>query len=199
MVMKKEEIAPGIVLYDNVINDYESIINYIEESVALKIIPWAFAGVKSEATNEIYKKNKTLTISIPYPLKDKEEMASASKIFQFKMREIFFNAFDPIEKDYTEMFGIRVPDHETYAILKYGVGQNFANHIDDHQLFHRRVSTVYYLNEDYLGGEINFPRFNISLKPKANQMIIFPSTYVYNHSVSPITEGTRYSVASWLR
>jgi predicted 2-oxoglutarate/Fe(II)-dependent dioxygenase YbiX len=61
------------------------------------------------------------------------------------------------------------------------------------------MSTVYYLNDNYTGGEINFPRFNVTFKPKANQMIIFPSTYVYNHSVSPVIEGQRYAVVSWLR
>lgn len=83
--------------------------------------------------------------------------------------------------------------------LKIWSGTKFVNHIDDHQDYHRRVSTVYYLNENYTGGEINFPRFDIVFKPKANQMIVFPSTYVYNHSVSPVIEGERYAVVSWMR
>ena len=89
--------------------------------------------------------------------------------------------------------------HDTYGILKYGSGQQFTNHIDDSPKYHRRISTVYYLNENYTGGEINFPRFNITFKPKANQMLMFPSTYVYNHSVSPVIEGKRYAVVSWLK
>ena len=75
----------------------------------------------------------------------------------------------------------------------------FSNHIDDHKDYPRRVSTVYYLNDNYTGGEINFPRFGITFKPKANQMIVFPSNFMYNHSVSPVIEGNRYAVVSWLR
>jgi predicted 2-oxoglutarate/Fe(II)-dependent dioxygenase YbiX len=96
-------------------------------------------------------------------------------------------------------FGIYFSNHDDYQILKYGKGQKFTNHIDDHPSYHRRVSSIYYINDDYEGGEINFPRFNISYKPKANEMIIFPSTYVYNHSVSEVLSGTRYAVVSWIK
>jgi predicted 2-oxoglutarate/Fe(II)-dependent dioxygenase YbiX len=61
------------------------------------------------------------------------------------------------------------------------------------------MSTIFYMNDDYEGGEIEFPRFNVSHKPEKNELIIFPSTYVYNHSVLPVTSGTRYAVVSWLR
>jgi len=105
----------------------------------------------------------------------------------------------PLEINYQNSYGIGCSWHDSYQILKYGVGQKFTNHIDDHPDYHRRVSTLYYLNDNYSGGELNFPRFNLSFKPKANQMVIFPSTYVYNHSVSPVTEGERYAVVSWLR
>jgi predicted 2-oxoglutarate/Fe(II)-dependent dioxygenase YbiX len=55
------------------------------------------------------------------------------------------------------------------------------------------------MNDNYSGGEINFPRFGISYKPAANEILMFPSTYVYNHSVSEVTEGTRYAVVSWMK
>jgi predicted 2-oxoglutarate/Fe(II)-dependent dioxygenase YbiX len=55
----------------------------------------------------------------------------------------------------------------------------------------------FYLNEDYEGGEIEFGRFNLKIKPKANQMIMFPSNYIYNHTVHPVVSGTRYAVVAW--
>jgi predicted 2-oxoglutarate/Fe(II)-dependent dioxygenase YbiX len=61
------------------------------------------------------------------------------------------------------------------------------------------MSWVYYINDDYTGGEISFPRFNLTYKPVANEFIVFPSNYIYNHSVLPVIEGTRYAVVSWLK
>jgi predicted 2-oxoglutarate/Fe(II)-dependent dioxygenase YbiX len=55
----------------------------------------------------------------------------------------------------------------------------------------------FYLNDDYEGGEIEFPRFGLQVKPEPNQMIMFPSNYVYNHVVNPVTSGTRYAIVAW--
>ena len=165
-------------------------------------IEWQGAQVKegSEENTINAMTRSTQTIGIPYRGQiQNAESQSINEVFDLNLNNIFFEYFDPIEKDYMNTYGIFTDWHDTYGILKYGEGQQFTNHIDDHPSYHRRVSTVYYLNENYTGGEINFPRFNVTLKPKANQMIVFPSTYVYNHSVSPVIEGERYAVVSWMR
>ena len=198
--MNKEEIAPGIMLYENVIKKYDYIPNDIESAVSLGLVSWTPTAVRKDQDSVIDTKIRDCdTIGIVYNSNPEEDLSSPAKSFFSTLQTIFFNAFDPLEKDYMVKYGISTTWHDTYGILKYGKGQQFINHIDDHTEYHRRISTVYYLNENYLGGEINFPRFKITLKPKADQMIIFPSTYVYNHSVSPVTEGYRYSVVSWLK
>ena len=171
--MIKEEIAPGIVVYDNVISD--NVLLYKE-------------------IKKLMMDSKWITRKWSYA-----EVNDLEKITSLKLNKLFFDHFDPIEKDYKEYYNIFPEWHDVYGIMKYGPGQGFINHVDDGTEYHRRVSVVYYLNDNYTGGEINFPRFNIKLKPKANQIIIFPSTYVYNHSVSPIIEGDKYAVVSWLR
>ena len=52
----------------------------------------------------------------------------------------------------------------------------------------------YFLNDNYIGGEIEFARFNLKIKPKANQALFFPSNYVYNHQVHDVISGTRYTI-----
>jgi len=199
--MNKEEIAPGIVVYSNVIPDSENLYKDIEEGMASVGFVWNAAGVKESTDPMVNKKTRdTSTFGIPYKGKIEDILVqSLQDAFINNLNNLFFENFDPIEKDYMATYGIGSDWHDSYGILKYGKGQQFTNHIDDHPSYHRRVSTVYYLNENYTGGEINFPRFGVTLKPKANQMIVFPSTYVYNHSVSPVIEGERYAVVSWLR
>jgi hypothetical protein len=200
--MIKNEIAPGIVVYSDVIPDSNNLHIDIEEGMLSAKIEWQKAMVKEgnkENTVNALTRN-TSAIGIPYRGKIEESpITNFSEEFTVNLNNLFFENFDPIEKDYMRTYGIATVWHDQYGILKYGKDQFFTNHIDDHQDFHRRISTIYYLNDNYLGGEINFPRFGIIFKPKANEMIIFPSTYVYNHSVSPVTEGERYAVVSWLR
>jgi len=199
--MNKEEIAPGIVIYSDVIPDSENLYKDIEEGMASAGFAWNAAAVKESTDPMVNKKTRdTSTFGIPYKGKIEDvAVQSLGDAFLNNLNNLFFENFDPIERDYIETYGIFTEWHDTYGILKYGEGQQFTNHIDDHPTYHRRISTVYYLNENYTGGEINFPRFGVTLKPKANQMIVFPSTYVYNHSVSPVIEGERYAVVSWMR
>jgi hypothetical protein len=199
--MIKEEIAPGVIVYSNVIPNSQDLCKDIEEGMDSAKLKWNPGRVASGSSDEIeYKSRDTDVIGIPYKGGIEEVISdSASKTFFINLNNLFFEHFDPIEKDYMQTHLIGSDWHDTYGILKYGVGQQFTNHIDDCTQYHRRISTVYYLNDNYTGGEINFPRFNITFKPKANQMIVFPSSYVYNHSVSPVIDGTRYAVVSWLR
>jgi hypothetical protein len=199
--MIKEEIAPGIVVYSNVIPNSETLYTDIEEGIVSAGLSWNEAGVKESTDATINKKTRdTSTFGVQYAGQIKDITAtSAGEVFNLSLNNIFFEHFSLIEKDYLDSYGITCDWHDSYGILKYGEGQFFSNHIDDHKDYHRRVSTVYYMNDNYKGGEINFPRFEITFKPKANQMIVFPSNYVYNHSVSPVIEGNRYAVVSWLR
>jgi hypothetical protein len=41
------------------------------------------------------------------------------------------------------------------------------------------LSTLIYLNDDYMGGEISFPEYGLSIKPKAAELIIFPSHFLH--------------------
>ncbi len=199
MVMIKREIAPGIVVYSDVYERYLEIVNNIEDSVMSGVVSWAGALVKTAEGIEVKTESRdTQIIGIPYHSNFEIYTDTFLSEFNLSVSEMLFNIVDPAEKDYLNMYGISFNDHEQYSLLKYGEGQKFINHIDDYKEGPRRISLVYYINDDYVGGEIKFPRFGITYKPKANDLIIFPSTYVYNHSVNPVISGTRYAVASWI-
>ena len=53
--------------------------------------------------------------------------------------------------------------------------------------------SIIYLNEDYEGGEIFFPKYDIHIKPKAGTLIFFPSTNMYAHGVTEVVSGIRYT------
>lgn len=55
-------------------------------------------------------------------------------------------------------------------------------------------SCVIYLNDEYEGGEIYFPKFNFSKKPEKYSAIFFPGNDPeYIHGVSEIKSGNRYT------
>jgi hypothetical protein len=55
-------------------------------------------------------------------------------------------------------------------------------------------SGLLYLNTcgiDYVGGEIVFPKQDLSLAAKAGDLVIFPGDFEHVHSVNVVTEGQR--------
>jgi hypothetical protein len=200
MVMNKKELAPGIFIYSDVVENHTSLIADIEEGMISARRDWIPSSIKSNDTVKIDTEYRdTLTSVVPYSKSIIDDFINLDQAFNATLSNIFLVGFGPAEVDYKSEHQLETIWHDSYSILKYGKGQKFVNHIDDHKDFHRRLSLVYYINDNYEGGEIVFPRFNITYKPNANELLLFPSTYVYNHSVLPVLEGTRYSVVSWLK
>lgn len=55
------------------------------------------------------------------------------------------------------------------------------------------LGTVFYLNDDYDGGELFFPLQNIKFKPKPRAAYCFPGDKNYIHGVTRISDGCRYT------
>jgi predicted 2-oxoglutarate/Fe(II)-dependent dioxygenase YbiX len=181
-----EELAPGIALFNNVFLTAQEWVDKIENSVLNGESRWRGAATKSNPTGEIDYTKSRVTYTLD-PIS--EEFNSALD------REI-----KPFINVYSTTYGCLLDDiWEPAQLLKYGVGMRFTNHIDDHPGALRRVSYSFYINGNYDGGEIEFPRFGIKVKPRANQLLVFPSNYVYNHIVHEVKDGVRYAVVQWVR
>lgn len=115
-----------------------------------------------------------------------------------QLYDIHQEAFDkiyPASQDYGAYWGVGIQYFETFNFVKYsGAGTHFNIHADHGPAYVCTVSMVGYLNDDYSGGEIYFPRFNLEIKPEAGDLIIFPSTFIYEHASKPIKDGTKYSI-----
>ena len=55
-------------------------------------------------------------------------------------------------------------------------------------------SCVYYVNDDYEGGEIYMPILGITVKPKANSLLLWSHVWHEDmaHGVKPVISGTRF-------
>ena len=86
-------------------------------------------------------------------------------------------------------------------VLKYEKNGKYNFHVDHGALVPRTFSCIYFLNDDYEGGELcfKFPgqEKELIIDKKANRMIVWPSNFLYPHAVKPVTEGIRYSIVSW--
>jgi hypothetical protein len=113
----------------------------------------------------------------------------------YDMHEATFQALRQATEDYGRTWGVGILFFESFNYVKYdGPGTRFKIHADHGPSYISTTSVVAYVNDDYEGGEIYFPRFDVKIKPQAGDIVVFPSTYVYEHSSEDIVSGTKYSV-----
>lgn len=89
--------------------------------------------------------------------------------------------------------------HESYSMLKYQGGEEYKEHYDGSSHTGRVISAIVYLNNNYEGGEIEFPTFKVKIKPQPGMLILFPSNFAYRHIAHPVTTGTKYCLVTWIK
>lgn len=60
-----------------------------------------------------------------------------------------------------------------------------------------KISLIYFVNDDYEGGDIFFEEQGVTISPKKNQLLIYSSNSV-EYSVGEITSGEQYLFAVFL-
>ena len=94
---------------------------------------------------------------------------------------------------------INVFEKNSFQIVKFIDGFSLEPHVDTLSAESNHIASVYYINDDYEGGEINFTDHSLSIKPKANSLIIFPGNENYKHQVFSVIGNPRYSSAMWFQ
>ena len=123
---------------------------------------------------------------------------SGSTVGFDEFREFIKTEVNPLIEKYRTDYSIEPLREETsWLLLKYDKGHFFNSHIDDGYGFPRTVSVVIFASDDYTGGELIFDKFNLTFKPNFGEILIFPSSYPFAHTVRPVTDGTKYSFVNW--
>ena len=112
----------------------------------------------------------------------------------------FFKAIDKYTHD-KKLFDCGIGQVRDIALLKYENTGFYKWHVDHAWSAPRTLSMIFLLNNDYEGGELCFREGDgsneITIDKKPNRIVIWPSNFLYPHTVKPVTKGTRYSVVCW--
>ena len=89
---------------------------------------------------------------------------------------------------------------ETIQVLQYEKGQEYKFHHDEAdnpeiQEYHRKISVIVYLSENFTGGGTAF--VHNTYKPKPGYALIFPSNWCYPHAGEPVESGIKRVAVTW--
>jgi len=108
--------------------------------------------------------------------------------------EILSKIFKTAYENFIEMYDIEIePTSELFNVVKFEEGYAMHPHADVLSVPALHLASVYYINDDYSGGEINFLDHDLTIKPNANSLILFPGNENYWHETLKVTENTRYT------
>jgi hypothetical protein len=179
--------------------EVENFITYEENK---KLLNFASNNSNFDKRETEYNENGTI-IYDDNPWKDR--VATEQNIFKSDPNIVYIlkNITDRFKPIIENFFNVKV-EPTGPAIVRWPIGSRQEPHADKE--LHEGpdigtpnafpwydIGTVFYLNDDYEGGELYFPKQGIEFKPKARAGYFFPGDMNYIHGVRPVISGCRYT------
>jgi hypothetical protein len=194
-VVSVENLGLGLNVYHNVfsLEDSKRYIDTLESNLSTGVkYKWSEAQV-TNSTVPIKKARDAVDF------KYKQENLGPRDEHNAELIDLHQEIYEKLKyciDDYAKYWGINVVYYEAFNFVKYeGSGTHFNIHADHGPAYNCTVSAVIYINDDYEGGDLKFPRLdNLIYKPRVGDIAVFPSNYIYEHASLPMESGTKYCV-----
>jgi hypothetical protein len=193
MIKNNPTIFAGKIFY------YEDVLKNIEELI-----------YTIESTNDMLSEDSLISSWHPWTASHGESffgMKKSTNISKLQLADdkvidlfnLLNSTLDHYGEHYASALNIELGDKMPISISKYFLNSFMGPHTDSSpEPTFENISAVMYLNDNYAGGEINFPEQGIKIKPKAGSLIIFPSVPPFYHESLKILNGVKYiSPAFW--
>jgi hypothetical protein len=166
----------------NSVNNIHIVKNVLSEEEHKKLLNFA-----TEITE--WEKQPWGVYSFMSPRMPEDIVKTLSKIF-----EIAYGTF-------VKIYDVKVehPGKNPWNIVKFEEGYAMHLHVDTMSISQLHLASVYYINDNYSGGEIRFPQHNLTIKPDANTLILFPGNENYWHETLKVTKNVRYTSTRFFR
>jgi len=97
---------------------------------------------------------------------------------------------------YCSQYDLKIKSLESWGVNRYEMGTEYHRHPDKGAGNSRVLSVLIYLNS-VEGGETLFPEWDVTFRPEPGMMLVFPSSYPWQHAALPPDEGAKYSLVNW--
>lgn len=106
-----------------------------------------------------------------------------------RVRQMHIEEFAPADS---------VREDTGYTLMRYLEGGYHTEHVDCDTQHPRMMTVSFVLNDGFEGGEHCFFQKELVYRIPRLAAIVFPSNFQYPHEISPVTQGERWSIDTWL-
>jgi predicted 2-oxoglutarate/Fe(II)-dependent dioxygenase YbiX len=123
-----------------------------------------------------------------------------NKKFDGSMYESVGKILQQYQNDFTYFTtGLNTEDTGYQHLLYKGSEKGeYKSHVDHMDLYPRVLSCSIILNDNYDGGDFSFFEGGHIIKKKAGSAVVFPSNFCFPHAVTPVTNGDRHAIITWI-
>jgi len=144
--------------------------------------------------------------------KSNKYRTSYSKTLSTSEEETIFSKF----KYRLQQKGVNLSDCEPFQLQRYLQGDEYKIHYDAKDVFKKKTSNslespqrmstaILYLNDEYSGGETDFPLKDIKIRPQVGALLIFRNCFDGSRALHPlsahksciVTKGNKWIVSIW--
>ena len=131
----------------------------------------------------------------------------AAKVMHRGMNNALLEYRERLMKIHPSFDGYPVPggfmttsNREEIQVLEYVKNQKYTWHTDaspqpNSKEYHRKISIILYLSDDFEGGTTKFARQEY--KPPVGHALIFPSNWCFPHCGTQVTSGKKRVAVTW--
>ena len=191
-----ERPETNIVYFKGVIKNYQEIIDVIESLSNDAVSDWRPWNGHGSSTRygdiKDVRKDKIVEINSD---KDRAKAAFAINCLTNKMSECAIEYADIFNIDRDALYyavSLLTDPRTTMGVNKYDEGAFMGSHVDfNEDNYYLAYTIVVYLNDDYEGGELYFNDLDITIKPEAGSVIMYPSSAPYSHQSLKVLKGRK--------
>jgi hypothetical protein len=189
--------ANGVFIYKNSLNKSLNLVERLENVISSNqdkdpFFKWSEAQVGDYQTMKDYRDCVDFKVR-------KYDITNNPSVANSDLKNIYEDIDVRLQSclsHYCSMYNIQMRYQEAVNFVKYGPGHHFGVHSDHGFSYICTVSTVMYLNDNFVGGGLFFPYLNYTYQPEEGDIVLFPSTFIYSHAALPVEEGLKYSAVT---
>ena len=121
--------------------------------------------------------------------------------FVEEVSQVYVDVFKKYIREFTFFNSVKGESTGYDHVLYMGSQeQEYKEHVDlSHDKEPRILTCSLVLNDNYDGGNFNFFEGEYTIRKKACSAIVFPSNFCFPHAVTPVSNGDRHVIITWIR